>query len=204
MFKLTETNYQTMVVHNGASINVESGRRFIIPVASTDADLTAVMRRVWELANPLGARVLLLGLCEETMHEPALRRALATMSAIMSYGKVSAQSEIIFGRNWVNAVRSRLQPGDTVVYWHEQGTGLIHAKLDVPVCLLSDISSQKVTRSSWLRRAAVWLGSIAIMVGFFFIQAQVGHFANGWATALQLLSLAGEFGSILFWNSLLA
>ena len=198
MLKINDTKYQTMVVRNGSPSDLEAGRRLIVPISNPDADLTDVIRRVWKLANETGARVLLLGLCNETKNEPALRRALATTSALVNSGNVIAEAEIAYGRNWKEAVTARLQAGDTVICWHGQ-----QAEFDVPVYFLSKLYSRNTPRPNWLGRVAVWLGSIAILIGFFFVQVQIVRVSEGLATTvLQLLSMAGEMIFILFWNSL--
>lgn len=202
MLKLNTTKQPSIAVYNASQSDLEPVRRFIIPVTNPDADLSTIARRVWELANATGSRVQFIGLCSDVVHELELRRVLATISAMVNYGNVSAESEIVLGRDWVKSMKSRLQEGDTVVCWEEQHTGLLHADLGAPIYFIPEGKSRKTMRSNWLSRAAAWIGSIAILVFFFFIQVEIDHLANGWTTVLQLLSVAGEFWSIWFWNNL--
>ncbi|MCL5429482.1 MAG: hypothetical protein M1347_06780 [Chloroflexi bacterium] len=47
-----------------------------------------------------------------------------------------------------------------------------------------------------------WLGSIAIIAGFFWIQVQVDQLGKGWAhTILFLLSMVAEVYLLWLWNS---
>ena len=47
-----------------------------------------------------------------------------------------------------------------------------------------------------------WLGSIAIIIGFFLVQVQIDQLGKGLApTCLFLLSLIGEVYVIWLWNS---
>lgn len=203
MTKLTYTKQRTMIVSNASQSDLEPVRRFIIPVTNPDADLSTIARRAWELANATGSRVQFIGLCSDAVHELELRRVLAAISAMVTYGNASAESEIVLGKDWVKNIKSRLQEGDTVVCLEEQHTGLLHADLGAPVYFIPEDKPRKTMRSNWLSHAAAWTGSIAIIVFFFFIQIEIDHLANGWITVLQLLSVAGEFWLIWFWNSLL-
>lgn len=190
---------------------IEPAHRLIVLVHGAEMDLSAVTRRVWELAGSTGAQVRFLGLCNDAAQEPSLKRILITISALVNSGNVTSDSEIIADRDWINAVKSRLQPGDMVVCWKESNSGrvpralvpLLHADLGVPIYLLSGIPTQPASHTSRLPALAAWIGSLAIIVGFFFIQAELGHLTKGWAIGLQLLSIAAEFQLLLKWNSLL-
>ncbi len=47
-----------------------------------------------------------------------------------------------------------------------------------------------------------WLGSIAIIAGFFWLQVQIDQLNKGWGhTVLLLLSVLGEAYLIWLWNS---
>lgn len=203
MLKLNTSKQSTIAVFNASQLDSEPVRRFIVPVINPEADLTTVAQRVWELANATGARVQFLGLCSDAMHEPGFRRVLATTSAMVNYGNVSAESEIVMGRDWVKSMRSRLREGDTVICQGEQHMELLHTDLGVPVHFIPERKPTKTSNTNWLTRTAAWLGSIAIIVFFFFIQVEIDHFAKGWVTVLQLLSVAGEFWLVWLWNSLL-
>jgi len=203
MLKLNNTKQQPLIVFNASQPDLETGRRFIVPVTNPNADLTLIARRVWELAKAMGSRVQFLGLCDDAVHELELRRTLATVSAVMNYGNVSADSAILLGRNWLESLRAYVQAGDTVVYWNAQNSKLLQVDLGVPVYVIPEMKPRKVQRTNWSTQAAAWIGSIAIIVLFFFMQVQIEHLAKGWATVMELLSVAGEFSLIRFWNNLL-
>ena len=204
MLKLNNTQQQpSLVVYNASQPGSETGRRFIVPVTNPEADLAPITRRVCKLANASGSRVQFIGLCSEAMHELEFRRLLATVSAMMNYSNVSAESVILLGRNWLETLRSHVQAGDVIVYWNEQSSKLLHVDLGVPVYVIPELKPRKASRSTWVTQAAAWIGSIAIIVLFFFMQVQIEHFAQGWATIMELLSVAGEFGLIWFWNNVL-
>src|SRR5215207_1811513 len=103
--------HQPLSLSFAPASELEPARRLIVLVPYLEADLTSVTRRVWELANASGAHVQFLSLCQDEAQEPSLRRKLVTISAIVNYGNVSAEADVAFGNNWVNAVNSRYQAG---------------------------------------------------------------------------------------------
>jgi hypothetical protein len=193
-----------------ADQRLEPTRRFIVLVPCLESDLTAVTQRVWELANATGAHVKFLGLCNDAAQEPGLRRRLVTMSAIVNYGRVSAESEVEVGSDWVDAVKSRWQAGDTVVCFAEERAGLLRgplsqvlrSDLDVPLYILSGLYSQNDMRSKWPTQAVAWIGFIAIIFGFFMLQVKISQLEQDWTIVLELLSTAVEFWLIWVWNNL--
>jgi hypothetical protein len=194
-----------------SNMDVASVRRFIVLVPCLEVDLTPVTHRVWELAKAPGAHVKLLGLCNDETQEPSLRRRLVTMCAIVNYGNVSAEAEVTFGNDWVDAVKSRRQAGDMVVCFAEQRAGLLQrplsqilqSDLDIPLYILSGLYPPKDSSSRWLVRAAAWIGSIAIIAGFFVLQTRISLLTDWSQTILMLLSTAVEVWAIWIWNSLL-
>lgn len=190
--------------------DLEPACRLIVLVPSLDFDLDAVTRRVWELASGTGARIKFLSLYSDMAQEPGLRRRLATMAALVKDGTVSADSEVIWGRNWVEAVRSRRQAGDMVVCCSEQRAGLtkrplsqiLQSDLDIPLYVLSGLYPRGDSHPAWLPRIVVWVGFFAIILGFFILQIKIDQIAQELTITLQLLVTAVEFWLIWIWNNL--
>jgi hypothetical protein len=188
---------------------LESARRLIVLVPQ-DMDYSAATRRIWELANATGMHVQLLGLCNDAAEEPGLRRALVAMSSLLQDGRIFVEMDMELGTSWVNAVKSHWQTGDMIVCCAEQRAGLLHrplsqilrSDLDVPLYILSGLYSQTDSRSNWLARAAAWMGSLAIIVGFFVLQTRISLLTDWTQTILMLLSTAVEVWVIWAWNSL--
>jgi hypothetical protein len=205
-----DLNSTILTVPSVSQSELESVHRFIVLVPPLEADFTLVNRRIWELANAMGAHVLLIGLYSDPTQEPGLRRELVTMSAMLNYGKVSAGIEVLFGRDWVGAVRSHWQAGDMLMCFVEQHPGLSHgplsqileSNLDVPLYLLTGLYPQNDSHPNWLTQTAAWIGSIAIISGFFFLYVWIGDFAKDWATEFQMLAILVEVGLILAWNGI--
>jgi len=209
---MNKLNYehQPLTLPFASPSDLGPARRLIVLVPCIEADLTSVTHRVWELASATGAHVKLLSLCNDLTQEFSLRRLLITMSAIVNYGNVSAETEVIFGRDWVDAVKSRCQAGDMVVCLGGQRVGLSHnllsqilqSNLDVPLYILSGLYPQTDSRTNWWTQAAAWIGFIAIIMSFFLLQVKIHQFANDWTIVLELLSTAVEFWLIWVWNNL--
>ncbi len=187
-----------------------SVRRLIVPVTSPEADLTTVTQRVWELASAGGAHILFIGICQDPTLEHSLRRSLITMSAMLNFDNVSAEAEVISGRDWLENIKSHSQVGDMVVCIDGQRAGvsqkplsqILQAELNIPLYILTGTNPKKVTRSNWQARLAVWIGFSVIIIGFFMLQVKIDHFAQNWTVILQVLTTAVEFWLIWTWNKL--
>jgi hypothetical protein len=131
---------------------------------------------------------------------------------MVNYDKVSAETEVIVGRDWVEAVKSRCHPGDMVVCFGEPRAGflqrplsqILQAYLNVPIHIMSGLYPQDNSRANWRAQAALWIGFIAIVLGFFILQINIYHLAKAWTTIVELISTALEFWLLWVWNSLFA
>lgn len=205
------TELQPLPISYASQPDLGTARRLIVPVTNLEADLTTVTQRVWELAGTTGAKIKFIGLCTDPIQEPSFRRALVTMSAMVTDDNVYAEMEILPGRDIVGNLRSRLQPGDLIVCVDGQYAGLLQkplsqvlqSELDAPLYILSGLSLENRSRSNWLIQAVAWIGSIAIIVGFFMLQVRVNHLSQDWTIVLQVLTTAVELWLLWAWNSLL-
>jgi len=202
---------QPLTISYASQPDLGSARRLIVLIPNLEADLSAVIQRVWELANVTGAHIKFLGLCNDAAQEPSLRRSLITMTAIANYDNVSAEAEIMVAKDWVETVKSHWRPGDMVVCFSEQRAGLLQkplsqilqSDLNIPLYILSGLYPQKDSSSNWLTYVAAWTGFIAIIIGFFVLQTRIDLLTKDWTrTGLLLLSVAFEFWAIQLWNRL--
>lgn len=204
-------DHRPLTLHVAPPLDLEPAPQLIVLVPLLDVDLTLITRRIWDLANATGSHIKFLGLCHDAMQEPGLRRTLVTMSAMVNYDHVSAELEVIVGRDWPRAVKSRCHSSDMIVCIEERHTSLLcgplgrilQSDLDIPVYILSGIDSHDESRSEWFREAAAWIGSIAIILGFLLLQINIIQTAKDWTVALELAATAVEFWLIWTWNSLI-
>jgi hypothetical protein len=199
-----------IALSNGTGLDIESIRRLIVLVPGQEADLSSVTYRVWELANATGAHVIFLGLWSDPTEEPGLKRRLITLSAIAHSGRVSADGEIVFGKDWVPAVKSLCQPGDMIVCLAEQRHGVwkrplsqvLESNLDLPIYILSDLYAQDDSYFSWPARLTTWAGFLAIVLGSLWLQVKIYQLPNNWTALWMVLATALEFWLIWVWNNL--
>lgn len=200
---------RSMTLPFEAGTNIGAVRRLIVLVPGPEAELSPVTHRVWELANATGAHVIFLGLWSDPAEEPGLKRKLITLSAIVHSGHVSANGEIVFGKDWVQAVKSLCQPGDMIVCFAEQRIGLwkkplsqiLESNLNNPIYILSGLYDQDDSSFSWPARVTMWMGFMAIILGSLFLQVKIYQLANNWTALWMVLATALEFWLIWVWNS---
>jgi hypothetical protein len=174
-----------------------------------DFNLPAFAQRVWGLANATSSNILFLSLFNEAGEESPLRRELATLSAMVKDDKVSVETQVLFGKDWVQVVRVRLQPLDKVVCFAEHWidslnkslSEILQSQVNAQIYILSGLVSQP--HSNRLSEIIAWAGSIAIILGLFFLQIKIVDFTKDWArTLLLLISLPVEIWAIWAWNNL--
>ncbi|MGE5379011.1 MAG: hypothetical protein ACM3XO_28470, partial [Bacteroidota bacterium] len=142
--------------------------------------------------------------------ESSLRRTLVKMAAMVNYDHVSAQTEVIFGTDWMKAVKSRCQPGDMVVCVDHEQYGvqkkplpeILQPDLDVPLYILPGFDPQNNSSLWWMAQAVAWTGFIVLILGFSLLQVKIILLATSWTIFLELLTTAVEFWLILVWNHL--
>ena len=189
--------------------SMSAGR--LIVLVPADSNYGAATRRIWELAVATGRHVQLISLCKDLTKELSLRRQLVTMSALVGDSRVSTEAKVEIGANWVDVVKKNYQADDIIVCFAEQRFGLaqkplnqiLEANVDAPIYILSGLSPQSASRSSWLSQLTVWAGSFAILAGCFWLQIKISQLPRDSAqTLLLILSVGVEFWLIWVWNSL--
>ncbi len=205
-----DNNLSALAESHASFPDLQPARRLLVLIPSIEADLTTITRRVWELADAIGVRVLFLGLYSDPSHESGLRRELVTMCAMVKDERVSASAEVLFGKDWVDVVRTHFQTGDMVVCLAEQRVGLSHkplsqilqSELQLPIYILSDLYPQKDLHPKWITQFLAWTGSVAIIFAFFLLQIRIDHLAKDWAhIVLLLFTIPAEVLIIWGWNS---
>jgi len=191
------------------SVNLERPRRLIVLIPA-DSDCTAVTRRIWKLAHETVSDVQLLGLGKDASQELALRRDLATMSALIQDAQVSVKTKVKIGNNWLDALKHNYQEGDMIVCLAEQTIGIqrkplsqiLESNFKTPVYILSDLRSPQL-QSNVLSQVIAWSGFIGIIAGFFLLQVKILQLPeDGFQTLLLIILLVPEVWLIQLWNSL--
>lgn len=184
----------------------------LLVLIPADSDYSAMTRQIWQLAKTTDStNVQLLSLCRDILEEPALRRGLVTMRALIQEGGFSVETRVEIGTNWVDAIKRNHQKGDLVVCFAEQRAGLLQrplsqilqSNLNVRVYILSGAGTQNAPQTSWFSQILAWTGSVGIIVGSFLLQARITLLPQDWAqTTLLIFSVVGEIWLIWVWNNL--
>jgi hypothetical protein len=187
-------------------------RCYVVPAASVEADDSGILHRIWELASSTGAEVRFVGLCAEKSQEPAMRRSLVTKVALMRSGGLTVHVEIITGRSWIHRLQASLGPEDTVICRMDPSERFLgrplswqlQAELVAPFYILSGSEAPQTEQPHWLAEAAAWIGSVAILAGFFLLQVKIHQTGGGWTIFIESLSVVAEVVLILAWNAWLS
>ena len=201
----------TFTVFPASFSELQPVRRLIVIVPESEVDSALAVRKIWELANALESRIQFLGLSKDAEHEPSVRRQVVTLSAMVGDENIPVESKIEIGNDWLNAVKSEWHEGDVIVCYAEHRSGLtrrplsqiLESNLNATVYVLGGFHQEVHMRASWIFDTLAWAGSIAIILGFFWLQSKLGQFSTDWAySTLLYISLFAEAGSIWAWNNL--
>jgi len=133
------------------------------------------------------------------------------MGAIIKDPNVSTDILIEHGTDWVRQVKKLWREGDIVACYANQKVGImrrtldqiLHSSLNMPVYILAEARPVKKSKSTFLSQFFFWSGSLAIIGGFFWVEARLIQLPQDWAySALIYICIFAEFALILLWNSL--
>lgn len=187
--------------------------RLVVCLPAGKVDEAALARRVWQLAASSGLSVLYLALAPKDDQAASLRRWLAELATLSGDRVVHARGEVSREKHWPQALRSVLQPGDLLVCLadHRVRHGLARStslgrllaeKLSRPVYLLGGVAVAPT--STWwqqIKALRAWAISIAVIVGFFFLQVGIDHSAVRPASTIMLcLSALAEIYFLMQFN----
>ena len=182
-------------------------RRLIVLVTGADWDDPELPGRIWKLATSTGSAVLLLGLSPEADRVPQARRQLVTMAAAVRDARITAETRVEVGNDWVGQVRSIWQPGDLVVCTsaglRQRGLSqLLTSSLQVPVHVLTDLRAAPQSRTGVLRQIVSWGGALGIIGGFLWLQIALSQPPRDASQTLLLaLTVLAEVSLLWIWNS---
>ncbi|MCQ3939055.1 MAG: hypothetical protein DPW18_18715 [Chloroflexi bacterium] len=210
--KKLDTHSPDFAITPASFPDLQPASRLIVLVPELEADAAIAAGKIREAAKALESRVQLLGLSRDAAHEPGIRRQLVTLSAMIEDPAIFVESKVEIGTNWLNALRPYWRPGDVIVCFAGQRSGvgnkpldqLLASNLNAAIYVLSGVSQQKENvLPSWMSRALAWTGSIGLILGFFWLQARIIQTPSNWLhTALLYASLLAEGGAIWIWNTL--
>jgi hypothetical protein len=80
---------------------------------------------------------------------------------------------------------------------------VLQAQLDAPIYILSIGQPIKTNKPKFLSQLEFWLGALAIIGGFLWLEVKLAQLPQDWAHSLLLyLCVFAEFGILLLWNSI--
>lgn len=198
-------------VHAGANTASTSAERLVVPLFDSDFDIGQLAQRIYRLATPMGSKVLLVGISPDHLEEATIRRQLVTLAALIQDRSVFVDVLVLGGVSWMKKMEEVIWPGDMIVIQANEELSIkgrsinqqLASRFQAPIYILSSLKSARYKHAGLLSQLILWLGAVAIMAGFFWMQVKIDQLPTDWAhTTLLLVSVIVEFGLLLLWNSM--
>jgi hypothetical protein len=189
----------------------EAVARLVVVVPDV-AEAALLASRILVMAQAWGQDVLLIGVASRRLSAGELRRRITLLAAFLQNVGTHVQVRVLEGADWISEIQTLLQDDDRLAccVLESQPSGgdpwteILATRLERPVYVFMDSGTPATPQRGLLARAAPWLGSIAIILGFFWLQALLSQ--QGDASAYSgwlLLSVPVEIGLIVLCNALL-
>ncbi|MBI5965869.1 MAG: hypothetical protein HY863_20510 [Chloroflexi bacterium] len=210
-FTVSTVSQSEPLTHSESSQRSGPASRLIVLFPSSEMDTPDLVHRIWEIARFSKLNVLLLGLSSDYGDETQLRRKLVTMAAVIKDPHVSTEIMIGHGNDWVKQVKNIWQAGDVVACYAGHKVGLTRKPLDqilttslgATIYILSEYQRRETSTSTFLSKASPWLGSLAIIGGFFWAEVKIVQLPQDWAhNALIYACIVVEVILVWAWNLL--
>jgi hypothetical protein len=201
----------TFAISPASHSDSEPAPRLIVLFPASETDTPDLEHRIWEIARSLHLNVLFLSVTNDFDEEAQIRRKLVTMAAVIKDPNVSTDIMIEHGNDWVKQVRRVWVEGDVVACYSGHKVGLMRKsldqvlkdKLEATIYILSDHQSVRNPKRTFLSQSFLWLGSLAIIGGFFWAEVRISQMPQDWAhTLLIYVCIFMEIILIFMWNSL--
>jgi hypothetical protein len=133
--------------------------------------------------------VLLLSLCDDYYEESQLRRQLITLSALIGDSHICVDIKIDHGNDWLRSIKKTYQSGDVIACYAGQQVGLMQKPLhevlrlqwDATIYVLSADHPIKNSKPKLLSQISFWVGALAIISGFLWLEVQLARLPQDWA-----------------------
>jgi len=192
-----------------------SGRRLVVLVPDQDLDAINFCRAIRSLAVPGFLDVYLVTVVHNEESELASRRRLATMATLVRDFDYQVETQVVWNRSWIGALRDLTRSDDVLLYPPEMTVrkGLrsleplgdaINRQLGLtarPMPGFYQKSRPEIKR--FLQMIGYWVVILGILAGFFVLESDVTTVDTGWiAKLLLILLMVAEVGTIYLWTVL--
>lgn len=193
------------------SMPARTAARLVVVVPNlTETALLA--GRIHILAQARSLDVLLVGAASPSLSTGALRRELALLAAFLENAGTHADVRVPEAGEWMRELQLLVSDDDLLAFCavdgrHDAGilsTDELARSLGRPVYAFMDAGSPALPRRGVLASLAPWLGSVLIVLAFFWLQVLLSRQGEGaGTTGLLLGTVPVEIGLIWLYNALL-
>jgi hypothetical protein len=195
-----------------SSVTNADGRGRTIVVIPGPFEEVLLARRILAMADARGRQILLLGILADASQEVDMRRRLAVLAAFLRASGTRAEIAFEDRRAFLQQLPRYINPPDLVACCAETPAGrfqrplhdALSDRLGVPLHVLDGDGRPDEQRRSPLRELAPWAASLAVILGFLWLQISVARSGSGSVqTGTLVLTVPVEIFLIHLCNALL-
>jgi len=195
------------------NLSSELNPRLIVLLPESLAGDLEFATRIHRVAAQSQKNVVYLTILDDPDHALTVSRNLATMKAVTESNLVHAGSVQVPTDRWFAKLKEILGPEDTVVCQAEQSVrqgvfrtipiaDYLHSILGKPMIIMEGYYHPRMIQvSAWVKSLFFWLGAIAILAGFTWLELQADSAFPGFIHPVVLIViLIMEIGSVWLWS----
>lgn len=176
------------------------------------AEAAPLAGRIHQVAHARRQDVLIIGVTSQYLSEAELRRKLTLLAAFLQEAGTKTQVRVERGLDWIPSFASTLGENDLLACCVDESLpaagdrwiDLLANRSRRSVHAFMDLSGPHLPKRDLPARLAPWLGSIVIILGFFWLQVQLSQRGEGDAySGWLMMSVPVEIGLVWLLNALL-
>lgn len=197
------------------ALATEINRRLLVLLPESLAGDAELAQKIHWMASREGKDVLYLVILDDQDHLLPVTREMTTMKAVTESNLIHAGSIQVTSERWFSRLNEIRRPDDTILCHAEQMVNLgflktmaladyLKNRLGVSAIILKGYyRPRRVVINGLMNTILFWLGALAILAGFTWLELQADSAFPGFAHNLVLAAiLITEVGSVWLWSQI--
>jgi hypothetical protein len=190
-------------------------KRLIVLLPSRFVDEERISRYIYNESLKDYTDVILLTLVSNYEEEYSAKLRMTTISALIRSPQFKVESQIIWGKSWIHAIKGLIYPDSIILcpkefmvsynlFWQEPLSSQLSRSFNIPIQNYAGFyPNLKQPSIVIIKKVVYWIGLLIVLASFFWIESDIDITVSGWQNSLLLVMIVlAEIGAIYFWSSI--